>query len=83
MQEREEKYCELREVSTLVVTWNAGATKPTYLGQDHRDSDSFRDIFQSRDPPEIIVFGFQELIDLEKKSNTACKLIICHERIAI
>ncbi|KAF2096295.1 DNase I-like protein [Rhizodiscina lignyota] len=67
------EFCDFREMEALVMTWNAGASKPTWLTRE--DSNFFRDLFISRkDPPDILVFGFQELVDLEKKSVTAKSL---------
>lgn len=63
-------YCDFREMEAVVMTWNAGASKPSWLIRE--DSNFFRDLLHSRkDPPDIFVFGFQELVDLEKKSVTA------------
>jgi hypothetical protein len=54
------------------MTWNAGASKPTHLKHDEQDSNFFRDLLQApSDPPDIVVFGFQELVDLEDKKVTA------------
>lgn len=72
MQEHDAEFCDFREVSTLIMTWNAGASKPTHLRHDQQDSNFFRDLLQSSpDPPDIVVFGFQELVDLEDKKVTA------------
>lgn len=70
MSKHDTEFCDFREVSTLVYTWNAGASKPTWLLKE--DANFFRDLLSSyHEPPDILVFGFQELIDLEKKSTTA------------
>ncbi|KAF2402923.1 DNase I-like protein [Trichodelitschia bisporula] len=74
MQEHDAEFCDFREVTALVLTWNAGASKPTSLRHDGRDANFFRDLFQSIEPPDIIVFGFQELVDLEDKKVTARSL---------
>lgn len=72
MQEHDTEYCDFREVSALVMTWNAGASKPTHLKHDDQDSNFFRELLRSPvDPPDIVVFGFQELVDLEDKKVTA------------
>ncbi|KZF20363.1 DNase I-like protein [Xylona heveae TC161] len=71
MQEHDTEFCNFREISALVVTWNAGATKPSSLNQDERDADFFRRLLQNGDPPDLLVFGFQELVDLEDKKITA------------
>jgi hypothetical protein len=72
MQERDTEYCDFREVTSLVMTWNAGAAKPTALHYDERDRNFFRELLTGpKQPPDILVFGFQELVDLEDKKVTA------------
>jgi len=71
MQKSEPEFCELTPIRTLVMTWNAGASTPYHLRQDDRDAAFFRDLIQSSNCPDILVFGFQELVDLEDKKTTA------------
>lgn len=53
------------------MTWNAGASTPFNLQHSDQDSTFFRDLLQSSDSPDILIFGFQELVDLEDKTRTA------------
>lgn len=53
------------------MTWNAGAVKPTELRHNEQDQNFFRELIQPEDPADILVFGFQELVDLENKKITA------------
>jgi hypothetical protein len=69
MQTRDVEFCKFREIRTVTVTWNAGASTPGSV----RTSDFIRDAVHPEDPPDIIVFGFQELVDLENKKITASK----------
>lgn len=71
------EFCTFRDVKALVVTWNAGAAKPADLRHDQRDSNFFRDLFQAQEAPGIVVFGLQELVDLEDKTLTASRLFRC------
>jgi hypothetical protein len=71
MQQRDSEYCEFRELSARVMTWNAGATKPTTLRHSEQDRNFYRELLEPQDPPDILVFGFQELVDLENKKITA------------
>lgn len=71
MQHHDSDYCTFRELNVAVLTWNAGASKPRYLEHSQQDNDFFRDYMSSRQPPDIFVFGFQELVDLEDKKTTA------------
>lgn len=71
MQQHDDKFCVFEELTAAVMTWNAGAAKPTFLRNDERDNNFFRDYLSSNRPPDIFVFGFQELVDLEDKKLTA------------
>ena len=73
MQEHDDKYCNFREISALVTTWNAGATKPSALKHHKQDAAFIGELLTAQDPPEVLVFGFQELVDLEDKKVTASK----------
>jgi hypothetical protein len=69
MQARDVEFCNFREIKAVVMTWNAGAATPGSV----RTSDFIRNAVTPEDPPEIVVFGFQELVDLENKKITASK----------
>jgi hypothetical protein len=71
MQQRDSEYCEFRELSARVMTWNAGATKPANIRNTEQDRNFFREIIEPGNSPDILVFGFQELVDLEDKKITA------------
>lgn len=71
MQQLDAEYCDFRELSARVVTWNAGASKPTTFQQTGQDQPFFRQLWEHDCPPDILVFGFQELVDLEDKKITA------------
>ena len=91
MQEHDSEYCDFSEISALVMTWNAGASKPTALRHNQQDDNFFRKLLSSYKPsPDILVFGFQELVDLEDKKVTARSLFksskkkehVDHERMS-
>lgn len=69
MQTHAAEYCTFHDMSALVVTWNAGACKPTDL-QEH---EFFQALLQSGNAPDLISFGLQEIVDLENKKLTASK----------
>ncbi|TAQ86758.1 hypothetical protein B7494_g4920 [Chlorociboria aeruginascens] len=71
MRSQEEDFCELESITTLVMTWNAGASTPYRLQHSEQDSRFFRDLLQNSNSPDILVFSFQELVDLEDKKTTA------------
>ncbi|EXJ69951.1 uncharacterized protein A1O5_07024 [Cladophialophora psammophila CBS 110553] len=66
MQRRSAEYCVFRDVRAAVVTWNVGASTPADLREDF-----ITDAIHPNDPPEILIFGFQEVVDLEDRTVTA------------
>ena len=71
MQQHDIDYCAFNEIRTVVMTWNAGASTPYDLRHDEKSVGTFRSIIQTDTPPDVLVFGFQELVDLEDKKLTA------------
>lgn len=73
MQSHNDEFCSYRDINVLNITWNAGAARPTDLDRSDTDrkflSNAFSKYCQS--PPEIIVLGFQELVELDNKTVTA------------
>ena len=79
MQKREVEYCSFRDMNIVVCTWNAGASKPSDLGRGNPPEHNFlENVIRSMDSPDIIVFAFQELVDLENKRLTASIPFIFH-----
>lgn len=66
---RQDEYCTFRDVSTLVCTWNIDSAKPQDLIGEN--AQFLSDCVNSVDSPDIIVFGFQEVIPLTDKKLTA------------
>ena len=78
MQKREVEYCSFRDINLVLCTWNAGASKPSDLGRGNLPEHNFlEDILQSMDSPDIIVFGFQELVDLGEQAIN-CQYVACY-----
>ncbi|KAH7343583.1 Endonuclease/exonuclease/phosphatase [Rhizoctonia solani] len=76
MQKREREYSTYRDMKVLICTWNIDSAKPEAL-TGNRDNTSFLDkVLGSVDRPDIIVFGFQEVIDLENKKLTAKTVLL-------
>ena len=71
MKSKDKSYCSMEKLKVLVLTWNAGASTPNSLRYSDGDASFFQKILQSSDSPDILVFGFQELVDLEDKTATA------------
>jgi hypothetical protein len=78
---RQPDYCALREIKALICSWNIDSAKPGDLSGTDDNVHFFPDMLGSVDRPEIIVFGFQEVIPLTDKKLTAseCRLtrIVC------
>lgn len=71
MQKHDIDYCTFREIKARVLTWNAGASTPIDFRHDGKSTDFFRELLHVGTSPEVLVFDFQELIDLEDKRLTA------------
>ncbi|KAG6006568.1 hypothetical protein E4U21_006866 [Claviceps maximensis] len=68
------EYCQFEEIKAMIFTWNAGASTPHSMRYSDGDASFFKNLLQSSDSPDILVFGFQELVDLEDKTATAKRL---------
>ena len=63
MNSKDLEYCSFRELRAAVATWNVGATSPLTLKAD----EFIADAIHAEDPPEVLAFGLQEVVDLEDK----------------
>ena len=68
------QYCNFEDLKVLVMTWNAGASTPSSLRYSESDSVFIQNLLTSSGTPDILIFGFQELVDLEDKTATAKRL---------
>jgi len=75
MQARDAAFCDFEQIKALVMTWNAGASTPNSLRYSEGDAGFFQNLLQSSGSPDILVFGFQELVDLEDKTATAKRFL--------
>lgn len=71
IQSNEERFCSFEQIKTLVMTWNVGAATPRTLRYSDQDKAFFPDLLKESNLPDILVFGFQELVDLEDTKTTA------------
>jgi hypothetical protein len=55
----------------LFCTWNLSALNPNILSSDPLNTGVLNEVLTSTDAPDVIVFGFQEMIDLDNKTVTA------------
>ena len=73
MHSRHADYCTFRNISALVTTWNAGASVPNSLQRSGAEDTFFEELARHNDAPDVLVFGFQELVDLEDTKLTASR----------
>jgi hypothetical protein len=71
LQAHDVEYCDFKEITASILTWNAGASKPSHFRNSPQDENFFQKFLQSTGSPDVFVFGFQELVDLEDKKVTA------------
>lgn len=74
MNKHDEEFCSFSDLKVRILTWNAGAAKPSDLEANKVDSEFLRNtlLYHGLDNlPEVLVFGFQELVQLDKTSVTA------------
>lgn len=64
------------------MSWNAGASSPSWLKKPihGQDANFFQDLIRKSDVPDMVVFGFQELVDLEDK-KIMTSMISSHPKI--
>ncbi|KAF8629469.1 hypothetical protein AX15_003431 [Amanita polypyramis BW_CC] len=77
VQKRESSFSSFRDVTALIVSWNCDATRPDSLTGDPANVNLFGDVLSSVDePPDVIAFGFQEVIDLESRKMAAKNVLL-------
>ena len=62
----EKSFSKFRNITVLFISWNIGATKPEQLSGIKENSSFLYDALKSVDTPDIIVFGLQEVVPLDK-----------------
>ncbi|KAK4185015.1 putative synaptojanin [Podospora australis] len=75
MMKKDVNYCQFEKIKALILTWNAGASTPNSLNYSADDKIFFEKLLRNSDSPDILVFGFQELVDLEDKTATAKRFL--------
>lgn len=73
----EASFSSFRDLTVLVVSWNCDSARPDSLNGDPQNYNLLHDALHSVDsPPDIIVFGFQEVIDLESRRMVAKNVLL-------
>ncbi|KAF9027252.1 DNase I-like protein [Hymenopellis radicata] len=76
LMKHEQSFSTFRDLKVLVVSWNCDAAKPDHLNGDPANINLLHDILTSVDSPDIISFGFQEVIDLESRKMAAKNIVL-------
>jgi hypothetical protein len=71
MQEREAEYCRFRDLTVLISSWNIDSSKPGDLSGSPENQSFLQQCLTSVETPDVIVFGWQEVIDLNNRKLTA------------
>jgi hypothetical protein len=69
MTKREDAYSTVRDLRALIFTWNVDAAKPAEL--DATEAGVFAETVRAAGRPDIVAFGFQEVVDLESRRMMA------------
>ncbi|KAF9236877.1 Endonuclease/exonuclease/phosphatase [Melanogaster broomeanus] len=73
---REHAFSTFRDINVLIVSWNVDAAKPDALTTDTENINFLQNVLMSVDSPDIISFGFQEMIDLESRKMAAKTVLL-------
>ena len=76
MQDREDEYCQFRELSILISSWNIDSSKPNELTGSPENQGFLQECLTSVESPDVIIFGWQEVIDLNNKKLTASEQVV-------
>ena len=71
-----EAFSSTRDLSMLLVSWNCDAARPDSLTGELANVNFLKDVLQSVESPDIISFGFQEVIDLESRKMAAKNVLL-------
>ncbi|KAI9598136.1 Endonuclease/exonuclease/phosphatase [Syncephalis fuscata] len=73
---KQKEFCDYRDAHVLICSWNCDARKPKSLLSNSLNAQFLKEwLTASPVTPDIIVIGFQEIIDLESKKTTAKSLL--------
>lgn len=81
MSKRQDEYCDYQNLSVGVITWNCGAIKPSQMQRAKKNDKYWIDqSLEEAGYPDIVVFGFQELVELSDKGLSAKALLGLHKK---
>jgi hypothetical protein len=73
---RQSSFSKFRELKLLLVSWNCDAARPDSLTGDPANVNFLADVLHSVESPDIVSFGFQEVIDLESRKMAAKNVLL-------
>ncbi|KAJ7916318.1 Endonuclease/exonuclease/phosphatase [Mycena leptocephala] len=76
LMKREASFSTFRDLSVLIISWNADSARPDSLTGDPANISFLHDALTSVDCPDIITFGFQEVVDLESRKMVAKNVLL-------
>ncbi|KAF7331468.1 IPPc domain-containing protein [Mycena kentingensis (nom. inval.)] len=76
LMKREASFSTFRDLTVLIITWNCDSARPDALSGDPANINFLHDALTSVDCPDIITFGFQELVDLESRKLVAKNVLL-------
>ncbi|GAA5932802.1 uncharacterized protein JCM15063_002209 [Sporobolomyces koalae] len=77
---RQPDFCTFRSIRALCVSWNIDASRPHDLVGTMDNLEFLKNALHSTESPDIISFGFQEMIDLEDKKLTAKSMLLSKKK---
>ncbi|KAF8075794.1 Endonuclease/exonuclease/phosphatase [Lyophyllum atratum] len=78
---QEQLFSRTRHLEVLLISWNCDAARPDSLTGEPANVNFFTDALQSVESPDIICFGFQEVIDLESRKMTAKNVLLGKKKL--
>ncbi|KAJ7983108.1 Endonuclease/exonuclease/phosphatase [Mycena polygramma] len=76
LMKREASFSTFRDLSVLIITWNMDSSRPESLTGEPANINFLHDALTSVDCPDIITFGFQEVVDLESRKMVAKNVLL-------
>ncbi|KAI0755991.1 DNase I-like protein [Irpex lacteus] len=73
---RETEFSSFRDLTVLLVSWNMDSARPDHLTGSPDNINFLHNALSSADAPDIISFGFQEVIDLESRKMAAKSVLL-------
>lgn len=73
---QEHTFSKTRDMTMLMVSWNCDAARPDSMTGDPANVNFLVDALRSTESPDIVVFGFQEVIDLESRKMAAKNVLL-------